>query len=199
MLGSEKEFAVTKARTHGPGRSVPMYKSWVWRPLGYPGAPKGSKHIKKKEAVNGPMILTKYCLNKCTCKFRIIIYWTRPRTQRNANFDFKRRVYLSIYWVCEVKQVANDDRTSFSQRQTDFFFQDIFKGSIVRSRRSLFSFLTHKKMCLIKELLQLLLLPTVTCDFCLWSSKVILKWKISNALKCGHDIKLPSVNEEDQL
>ena len=34
-----KAFDVTEARTHGPGRSVPMFKSRVWRPLGYPGAP----------------------------------------------------------------------------------------------------------------------------------------------------------------
>ena len=34
-----KEFDITEARTHGPGRSIPMFKSRVWRPLGYPGAP----------------------------------------------------------------------------------------------------------------------------------------------------------------
>ena len=37
MLGSIKEFVLTKVRTHGPGLSIPMFKSWVQRPLGYQG------------------------------------------------------------------------------------------------------------------------------------------------------------------
>ena len=33
-----KRIVVTKDRPHGPGHSIPMFKSWVWRPLGYPSA-----------------------------------------------------------------------------------------------------------------------------------------------------------------
>ena len=35
----QKRVVGTKAQTHGPGRSIPMFKSQVQRPLDYPGAP----------------------------------------------------------------------------------------------------------------------------------------------------------------
>ena len=34
----QKRVVITEAQTHGPGRSIPMFKSQVQRPLGYPGA-----------------------------------------------------------------------------------------------------------------------------------------------------------------
>ena len=36
MLGSDKEFVVNEARTHGPGQCTDVQ---VQRPLGYPGTP----------------------------------------------------------------------------------------------------------------------------------------------------------------
>ena len=35
----QKRVVGTKAQTHGPGRSILMFKSQVQRPLDYPGAP----------------------------------------------------------------------------------------------------------------------------------------------------------------
>ena len=54
----QKRVVITKVRVHGPGRSIPMFKSQVQRPLGYPGAHiwndliqsfKGNYHHKKTE------------------------------------------------------------------------------------------------------------------------------------------------------
>ena len=52
-----KAFDVTEARTHGPGRSVPMFKSRVWRPLGYPGAPNFKHNYRVENNVPIALIL----------------------------------------------------------------------------------------------------------------------------------------------
>ena len=81
LFGSEKEFDVTEARTHSPGRSILMFKSWVWRPIGYPGAPL-SNNIKWCPLPTGKQ-------TSCTATF-LVMFRTNvsPSTKHQMLFRF---------------------------------------------------------------------------------------------------------------